>query len=595
MNAVNSESGPWQPLVSRVSNVLVLALFALAVVLPKFALGGLVLAALITGLALWLGRGRVVSDEAPNEPSAGQSYEVLDISRDQPVGSGQAGRIAREHNELLASMRGALSDLRHHAVQVAVQSARLRKLTGEAQQSASKQEEVSELIAQSSGEGATALEDITQRTGSVSELNSRNLDGVRESNQALSQVAERIRQVNDQLLTFRETVAGLSESAGKIGKILEMVQGFSDQTNLLALNAAIEAARAGEAGRGFAVVADEVRQLAQKIASATGDVHQIISDMDARVGRTEKDTELLLEQTDQAREEVTSTASQFDDMLQYIEQAHAELLSITSSVEEVSITNRQVHEHGNEIHHLGRELAREIAESDAYSEQLRKATEASMALLARYRIGQGAFEEILEARQTLAAEFGDRLTDLAQQGVDIFDRGYEPVLNTWPQKYRTRFVDRFKQAFQDLTDRSKERFDGTVYSLLIDVNGYIPVHHRATSQPITGDPEKDLLYSRDQRLYNSNETEKRRANHTERFLLQTYIRDTGEILNDLSIPVYVDGKHWGAVVMGFNPDLLLAGNSTIMPPRAQRTDSVSRKQGEADAQAGRVIVPGCFR
>ncbi|WP_273210051.1 methyl-accepting chemotaxis protein [Marinobacter subterrani] len=558
MNAVASEGRLWQPWACRVSSVLVLALFALVVVVPAFALIGFGLAFLITGLAWWLGRDRPASAETQTDSGAGQG--VLDISRDQPVGSGQAGRIAREHNELLVSMRSALSDLRHHAVQVAVQSARLRKLTGEAQQSASKQEEVSELIAQSSGEGATALEDITQRTGSVSELNSRNLDGVRESNQALSQVAEQIRQVNDQLLTFRETVSGLSESAGKIGKILEMVQGFSDQTNLLALNAAIEAARAGEAGRGFAVVADEVRQLAQKIASATGDVNQIISDMDSRVVRTEKDTAQLLEHTDQARKDVTSTASQFGDMLQYIEQAHEELLSITSSVEEVSITNRQVHEHGNQIHQLGRELAREIAESDAYSEQLRKATEASMALLARYRIGRGAFEEILEERQALAAEFENRLNELAQQGVDIFDRRYEPVPNTWPQKYRTRFVDRFKQALQDLTDRSKERFDGTIYSLLVDANGYIPVHHKATSQPITGDRDKDLLYSRDQRLYNSNETEQRRASHTERFLLQTYIRDTGEILNDLSIPVYVNGKHWGAVVMGFNPDLLLTGN-----------------------------------
>lgn len=565
MNTVASESGSRQLLACRVSSALVLALFLLAVLLPEFAVVGLGLAVLITSMAWWMGLERATGVNMVKEPEVGQGQEVLDISKDQPVGSGQAGRIAREHNELLSSMRGALLDLRHHAVQVAVQSARLRKLTGEAQQSACKQEEVSGLIAQSSGEGATALEDITRRTGSVSELNSRNLDGVRESNQALSQVAERILQVNNQLLTFRETVAGLSESAGKIGKILEMVQGFSDQTNLLALNAAIEAARAGEAGRGFAVVADEVRQLAQKIASATGDVHQIISDMDSRVGRTEKDTAQLLEQTEQTRQEVTATASQFGDMLQYIEQAHEELLSVSSSVEEVSVTNREVHGHGNEIHQLGRELAKEIAESDAYSEQLRKATESSMELLARYRIGEGAFEEILEDRLKLAAEFEQRLTGLAQQGVDIFDHHYEPVPNTWPQKYRTRFVDRFKQEFQDLTDRSKERFEGTAYSLLVDINGYIAVHHRITSQPITGDRDKDLFYSRDQRLYNSNETEKRRASHTERFLLQTYIRDTGEILNDLSVPVYVNGKHWGALIMGFSPDLLLTGSPQSRP------------------------------
>ncbi|WP_421911621.1 methyl-accepting chemotaxis protein [Marinobacter sp.] len=560
MNTVASQTRLHQPLVWRVSSILVLVLFALVVMEPELAMLGLGLAVLITSLAWRLVSDRPANVEAPIDSSVGHSQSVLDISQDQPVGSGETGRIARDHNELLISMRSALLDLRLHVVQVAVQSTRLRKLTGEAQQSARKQEEVSELIAQSSGEGATALEDIAKRTGSVSDLNSRNLDGVRESNQAFSQVAELISQVNVQLLTFRETVAGLSDSASKIGKILEMVQGFSDQTNLLALNAAIEAARAGEAGRGFSVVADEVRQLAQKIALATDEVRQIISDMNSRVGRTENDTKQLLDQTEHARERVTLTASRFDAMLQYIEQAHEELLSITSSVEEVSITNRQVHEHGNEIHQLGRELSGEISESDIYSEQLRKSTEASMALLARYRIGRGAFEEILEERMALAAEFEQKLTALAEQGVDIFDHCYEPVQNTWPQKYRTRFVDRFKQELQNLTDCSKERFDGTIYSLLVDANGYIPVHHKAFSQPITGDHDKDLIYSRDQRIFYSNETEKRRVSHTERFLLQTYTRDTGEILNDLSIPVYVHGKHWGAVVMGFNPDLLLAAD-----------------------------------
>ncbi|WP_339807306.1 hypothetical protein, partial [uncultured Marinobacter sp.] len=71
MNAVISENRPRQPLVFRISSVLVLVQFALVVMVPKFAMAGFGLAAVITGLAWWLGRGRVVSDEAPNEPSAG--------------------------------------------------------------------------------------------------------------------------------------------------------------------------------------------------------------------------------------------------------------------------------------------------------------------------------------------------------------------------------------------------------------------------------------------------------------------------------------------------------------------------------------------
>jgi methyl-accepting chemotaxis protein len=63
---------------------------------------------------------------------------------------------------------------------------------------------------------------------------------------------------------------------------------------------------------------------------------------------------------------------------------------------------------------------------------------------------------------------------------------------------------------------------------------------------MTGDPARDLLNSRHQRIYQNNRTEQRRCSHTEQLLLQTYMRDTGEILNDLSMPIYVDGRHWGA-------------------------------------------------
>jgi methyl-accepting chemotaxis protein len=77
---------------------------------------------------------------------------------------------------------------------------------------------------------------------------------------------------------------------------------------------------------------------------------------------------------------------------------------------------------------------------------------------------------------------------------------------------------------------------------------------------MTGDPAKDLLYSRHQRIYQSNRTEQRRCSHTDPLLLQTYMRDTGEILNDLSMPIYIDGKHWGAFIMGFDPRAMFSGS-----------------------------------
>jgi len=93
----------------------------------------------------------------------------------------------------------------------------------------------------------------------------------------------------------------------------------------------------------------------------------------------------------------------------------------------------------------------------------------------------------------------------------------------------------------------------------LDVNGYLAVHHSGVSDPMTGDPKVDLLKSRNMRLYFNVETEKRRSRNLEAFLFQTYMRDTGEILNDLSMPIHVGGKHWGALVMGFNPERFMQG------------------------------------
>lgn len=75
---------------------------------------------------------------------------------------------------------------------------------------------------------------------------------------------------------------------------------------------------------------------------------------------------------------------------------------------------------------------------------------------------------------------------------------------------------------------------------------------------MTGDPQKNLLNSRHQRIFMSNTTEKRRCTHIETMLLQTYMRDTGQILSDLSMPIFIDGKHWGAMIIGFDARIMFS-------------------------------------
>jgi len=93
--------------------------------------------------------------------------------------------------------------------------------------------------------------------------------------------------------------------------------------------------------------------------------------------------------------------------------------------------------------------------------------------------------------------------------------------------------------------------------LVTDVNGYVGTHHSNNQKPLTGNYDVDLVGSREKIKYFNNDTEVRRSQNTQPFLLQTYVRNTGEVMNDLSFPIYINGSHWGAFITGIKPESLL--------------------------------------
>jgi methyl-accepting chemotaxis protein len=91
-----------------------------------------------------------------------------------------------------------------------------------------------------------------------------------------------------------------------------------------------------------------------------------------------------------------------------------------------------------------------------------------------------------------------------------------------------------------------------VYAIANDNKGYVPTHNNQFCEPLTGDPEIDMLKNRTKRLFNDR-VGIRCGGHTKTMLLQTYKRDTGEVMHDLSVPILVNGQHWGSVRLGYHP------------------------------------------
>jgi methyl-accepting chemotaxis protein len=473
-------------------------------------------------------------------------------------GSGSAGNTAdAAHNAAAGAVEAQVPELRREAVRIAIAAARLRALTAAAEERGERQAELSALIEQAAEQTTTALQDISSRSTAIGEKNQEHIEFARDASVDMHSVVEVIEEVVQFVDRFSAQVERLDGQFAEIGKILETVQGFAKQTNMLALNAAIEASRAGEHGRGFAVVAEEVRSLALNVGSSADSIEKIVASLGETVTETREGATRVSTATHGADERSRHLSERLDTLVDDFERNHSELMAISSAIEQLTMTNQEVSTRAGEIREASEATRREIAASGETSGELRGATERMISTLADHRIGDDALEQLIRDRLAVRDRFQEKLQALHDQGVDIFDVQYRQVPDVEPPKYRTSWTEAAQAELQTLTDEALTQGSGLIYSIAVNRDGYLAVHHSHVSEPPNGDAEHDLLKSRHMRIYNNNRTERQRARNEDRVLLQTYIRDTGEILNDLSLPIHVSGRHWGALITGFDPGVAL--------------------------------------
>lgn len=472
----------------------------------------------------------------------------------------EISQMARSYNEFSGQLKEMINEARDHSVNVALNAARVQKMVNQANASSLIQEEQAQQIFESSSQSTDAVEEIASNTVHISDQTHRNLEEIHQSSNELKDVSKQIQGVAKLAQGFQETVTTLSRNSENIIVILRLVEDFSEQTNLLALNASIEAARAGEAGRGFSVVADEVRSLAQKVGDATQQINTNITEMTSLVKQTEVGSSTILKDVQEAEGFMTRTSDQFIGMVASFEQMSQQLTTISAAIEELSHTNRLTHENVSSIADLSHSVKEDMELSRDSSYELETATQRTQELLSRFIIGYGGFERITQLALDWAAQITDKLEGLASQGVNLFDTNYQ-ALNPDDKHihYMTSYIKASESVMQPLYDGFLKAHPEFIYAVGITSDGYVPIHHAKVSKPRTGDPEVDNLHSRQLRIYFDTRAEKRRCVHESPFLLQTFIRDTGEILNDLSIPLYVSGRRWGSLIMGFETKHLLEG------------------------------------
>ena len=466
--------------------------------------------------------------------------------------------LAGNFNAFLAKLRDIIGNVRMMSINVAFEGAKMASRVKDATSIGARQRELTATIFGMSANATTALERVSDNARQIATATDSRLGIANQSYRELLEVAERIRGVEHKLADFGGTVGELDRNSQNIGQIVKLIDDISEQTNLLALNAAIEAARAGEVGRGFAVVADEVRKLAEKVKGATDIIAASVVNMTRIAGDTHRETQAINHDVEHARAVVERSSTHFEGMMQSFEQMRSQVVDITTAIGDLGGTNADIHAKATEIRALTDEVTGKMERSAVSSQALSGATAQIQEMVARFRIGADRFERILEPTRACRDKLQAKLEALAAAGVDVFDRNYRPVEGTAPLKYRTSYDERAAPELQPLYDRLVAEVDGGTFALCVDVNGYAPTHNARYSRAPTGEAKIDLLESRDKRMFDD-PSGLRAARNMRPLLLQTYARDTGEILNDLSMPIVVRGAHWGALRLGFRPETLLAG------------------------------------
>ena len=165
---------------------------------------------------------------------------------------------------------------------------------------------------------------------------------------------------------------------------------------------------------------------------------------------------------------------------------------------------------------------------------------------------QGMLELAEQAARAIATRFEADLASGRISAAELFDRQLQAIPGSQPVRFHSRFDAYTDEVLPALQEPLLDRHPALVYAIATTPEGYVPTHNQAFAQPPTGDLAQDMLRCRSKRLFNDR-TGRRCGSHQQRLLLQTYSRDTGELMHDLSVPLWVNGRHWGGVRLGYRP------------------------------------------
>lgn len=342
-----------------------------------------------------------------------------------------------------------------------------------------------------------------------------------------------------------EAMREVERRSARAGEVIEVIDAVAFQTNILSINASIEAARAGPAGRGFAVVATEIRRLAEQAATAARDVRVILDESGRALTESAASAEATGEVLGGIGDLLARASQAMESVVERVSAQDQEVIAIDAAVDRVVALSRSNLEHAGQVGARGTSLAQG-------TDTLRDCV--GLFRLPADPLGHRRHARVRDLAQAASLRIGDALAQALQQGrieaAALFSRDYTPVPGVEPAKFTTPFDALCDELLPPLQEPVAARHPWIVFAICANPDGYVPTHNLRFSQPLTGDRAKDLVGNRTKRIF-ADRVGRSVGAHTDPYRLQVYRRDTGQIMFDLSVPVFVGDRHWGGFRVGY--------------------------------------------
>lgn len=362
-----------------------------------------------------------------------------------------------------------------------------------------------------------------------------------------------VKVVEKGIIEVNQSLRGVSDAANEISKI-------AFQTRLVAFNASVEAVRAGEAGRGFSVVAQAVKDLADKVQVSSQEITSTIRTLTNRVK--------ALEASMGGQDGIDGSLdgqSVVDEAIRVFQTAMDSMESQVQTIQHAATDNSMV---CSSLLDQFRALTSDVQNSAGALQEADKRVD-SLLGMSEELIGITAesgietidtpyIHAVLEASKAVAQKLEEAVQSGMCQLEDLFDEQYKPVAGTNPQQFTTRFCDLTDRLLPAIQEAMIEAFPKAAFCAAVDRNGYLPTHNNKYSQrQRPNDPVWNAANCRNRRLFNDR-TGLSAGRNRKTFLLQTYRRDMGGgkfvVMKDLSAPIVIFGRHWGGLRLGYAVD-----------------------------------------